>query len=210
MNPVAITRSTFLTNTEEARNSGSVPKGKAAFDAALCFVQTQHLFGTRSCGGHVGRHDPPGFAPSFGSQGSLQLARAFRRMLLAQRDGARIIASANLPKATLLLGFDRMLSALQKAGFSQATSFYAIKTLFDYTLGSTFEEQADPQPEDARLAAVQQINDAQPLPTLMKTLEALGKHDPGEEREHSFEAGLSIIITGLRATHTVSTLSSSP
>ena len=140
----------------------------------------------------------------------VQLARAFRHMLLSQRDGARIIASANLPKPMLLLGIDRILSSLQKAGFSQVTSFFAIKTLFDYTLGSTFEEQADPQHAEARLAAIQQIHDIQPLPALIQTLEELGRQNQGEEGENSFEAGLSIIIMGLRAVHPISNSSSLP
>jgi TetR/AcrR family tetracycline transcriptional repressor len=136
------------------------------------------------------------------------LARTFRHLLLSQRDGARIIASANLPKPTLLHGYDRMLSSLQKAGFSQASSFIAIKTLFDYALGSAFEEQADPQRAEDRLATIEQIHTVQPLPALMKTLEELGRENQEKARESSFEAGISIIIMGLRAAHTLSNSSS--
>jgi hypothetical protein len=50
MNPVAITRSTFLTNTEDARNKGSLPKRKAAFDPVLPFVELKHQI-ARSCQG---------------------------------------------------------------------------------------------------------------------------------------------------------------
>ena len=134
----------------------------------------------------------------------VHLARAFRRMLLAQRDGARIIASANLPKGALLPGFERTLALLQDAGLSPATSWYAIKATFDYTLGAVFEEQAGPQDEEARVAAIERIHETQPLPTIMKTLTDLGRRGGQQQEDEngaSFEAGLSMIIMGAQATH---------
>lgn len=127
----------------------------------------------------------------------VRLARAFRRMLLLQRDGARIIASANLPKPTILLGFDRLLALLQREGFSLVTSFYAIKTMFDYTLGAVFEEQSDPQFAPARLAAIQDVHNHETLPTLVATLAEIEQQpEPGLD---SFEAGLRILLLGLQA-----------
>jgi TetR/AcrR family tetracycline transcriptional repressor len=134
----------------------------------------------------------------------MQLAHAFHRMLLSQRDGARIIASANLPQRQLLLGFDWMLHLLQAGGFSQVTSFHAIKTIFDYTIGSVFEEQTDPQLASARLANIQQVNETEPLPTLTATLAEIVEQHQANETGDSFEAGLHIIILGLRATRIIS------
>src|SRR5262245_16366521 len=69
MNPVAITRSTFFTNTDEAKNRGSLPKRKPAFDAVLPFVEPKHFFGALARGWHIGRDDTFGFASGFRSQG---------------------------------------------------------------------------------------------------------------------------------------------
>ena len=72
MNPVAITRSIFLTNTEEARKSGSVPKGKAPFDAALRLYKAQHVFGPLARCRHIGCHDEFGLALGFRTDGVFQ------------------------------------------------------------------------------------------------------------------------------------------
>src|SRR5215467_10630462 len=71
-NPVAITRSTFFTNTEEARKSGSVPKSKPPFDPILRFVQVQHLFRILMGGRHIRRHDKVGLPPGLRLQGRFQ------------------------------------------------------------------------------------------------------------------------------------------
>ncbi|HEX8032208.1 MAG TPA: TetR/AcrR family transcriptional regulator C-terminal domain-containing protein [Ktedonobacterales bacterium] len=130
-----------------------------------------------------------------------RLARVFRQVMLSHRDGARIIAGARLSQRGLLLGLDQALQLLQGHGFEPAMAFHAIRTVFDYTLGSVFEEQADQLRSSARIESVQRVNETEPLPALMAALGEIARRDQAGEAAEGFEAGLQFIIAGLRATN---------
>lgn len=74
----------------------------------------------------------------------VDVARAFRRVMLAHRDGARVLASANLSQSPMLGNVEAALGLLAGAGFAPRDALIGILAVFDYTLGATFEEQADP------------------------------------------------------------------
>jgi TetR/AcrR family tetracycline transcriptional repressor len=72
------------------------------------------------------------------------LAERFHHALLNHRDGARVIAAANLTASELLVVQEMALSVLTAAGFDLRTALVSVVAIFDYTLGAAFEEQAEP------------------------------------------------------------------
>jgi TetR/AcrR family tetracycline transcriptional repressor len=73
-----------------------------------------------------------------------EVAERFHRALLTHRDGARIIAAANLTASALLGIQERALGVLTTAGFDLCVALNGIVAIFDYTLGAAFEEQSEP------------------------------------------------------------------
>jgi TetR/AcrR family tetracycline transcriptional repressor len=117
-------------------------------------------------------------------------ARSFRRTLLAHRDGARVMASANLSDPAATRRVEDALVCLVEAGFEERAALIGIVAVFDYTLGATFEQQADPI-RDRRPARGAQIGFAATLARIAK------KGRFGEDT--MFEGGLRLLIDGLRA-----------
>jgi TetR/AcrR family tetracycline transcriptional repressor len=73
-------------------------------------------------------------------------ARRFRRVLSSHKDGARVVAAADLAQSPLHSAQHRAIAQLGAAGCGQRESVVAVVALYDFVLGSTFEEQADPRP----------------------------------------------------------------
>jgi AcrR family transcriptional regulator len=71
------------------------------------------------------------------------IAERFRRALLTHRDGARVIASADLTASALQEVQEKALGVLIAAGLDLRTAAVGIVAVFDYTLGAAFEEQAE-------------------------------------------------------------------
>jgi TetR/AcrR family tetracycline transcriptional repressor len=71
-------------------------------------------------------------------------ARAFRRAMRSRREGARVLASANLADNQMSDTIHRAVELLADAGFRRTDALVGIVALFDYTLGATYEEQTDP------------------------------------------------------------------
>ena len=72
------------------------------------------------------------------------VAERYHVMLLIYRDGALVIATADLKGSALQDIQEMALHVLTTAGFDLRTAFVSIITILDYTLGAAFEEQADP------------------------------------------------------------------
>lgn len=125
------------------------------------------------------------------------LAETFRAAMLARRDGARLIASANLARSDLLRGLDITLAKLIGFGFDPRDALVGLLTVTDYTLGSTFEGQTDPCTSDpGSLPAEERRRTYAPYPTLGPLLEKLlsaGAPKPGT----TFEVCLQLVIDGL-------------
>lgn len=78
----------------------------------------------------------------------LDTARAFRRAMLSHREGARVLASANLSQNPMVATIGRAVELLAQAGFRRKDALVGIVAMFDYTLGATYEEQTDPVSTD--------------------------------------------------------------
>jgi TetR/AcrR family transcriptional regulator, tetracycline repressor protein len=116
-------------------------------------------------------------------------ARAYRKSLLAHRDGARLIVSARRAPGTLY-GFETELAAMVRLGFSPESALRTIMTVADYANGFVLQEQAPiGPPSDAERAALAE------LPTLAVAVTSGGYREPGE----AFEYGLDVLVAGTEA-----------
>ena len=128
-------------------------------------------------------------------------ARRMRRMMLAQRDGARILAEADLMAGSLGTSIDLAAHMLHQAGFGPRGALASVLVLLNYVLGGAFERQAEPttRPLDGnrRLAAPQSpIFDRKRFPTLARLLDESGLSAISEEW---FEDGLRLVLAGMQA-----------
>ncbi|HSS00939.1 MAG TPA: TetR/AcrR family transcriptional regulator C-terminal domain-containing protein [Kofleriaceae bacterium] len=78
----------------------------------------------------------------------LDTARAFRRAMRSRREGARLLASANMADNQMSEAVRRSVDLLAEAGFRRDDALVGIVALVDYTLGATYEEQTDPVSND--------------------------------------------------------------
>jgi len=125
-------------------------------------------------------------------------ARQRRKLLLAHRDGARLVASTRAG-ITILRKFDEELTAMTARGFSPLAAVRAITTVSHYITGFVLEEQAE-----------RQRHTQTPLgETDAEEHAALGSHSPltaairdgGDlQGDAAFEDGLRILVAGISAT----------
>ena len=142
-----------------------------------------------------------GFAPSDAlpepdswEERLLRIARGFRRAMMSRREGARLVASADLSQGNELLGrLDRAAAALVTEGFPGPEALGAILTLVHYTMGASFEEQMDPRKEGPKLSKTR----ARQLPALAAILAEMDEVTPAPG-EAGFELGLRLILDGIR------------
>ncbi|MEO8608212.1 MAG: TetR/AcrR family transcriptional regulator C-terminal domain-containing protein [Chloroflexota bacterium] len=118
------------------------------------------------------------------------LARTLRQTLLNYRDGASLMASAEISSRSIP-SLDLSLGILVEAGFSYPLAMIGIFTVVTYTLGFAFEKQASPDDDDDPEQMRQRIAG---LPYLTAAFESGQIHLMGDE----FEAGIQVIIDGLR------------
>lgn len=97
------------------------------------------------------------------------VAQGVREVMLAHRDGARLISGFHNPGAEAVTTFERLIAALVAAGVPAGTAGTAVDTALAYVNGYTIEEQA-------RKA-----------------------DGPRDRRDRAFHDGLDLIITGVRA-----------
>jgi len=116
------------------------------------------------------------------------IARALRDRLLAHRDGAEIVSSSLALGLLELPACAALVSAAREMGLDAAAADVAADTIVHYVIGYTFHEQQ-------RLhAAVVGAADA----SVDLVPEGL------DDRGGDFDAGLAMIIEGVRATASVS------
>jgi TetR/AcrR family tetracycline transcriptional repressor len=132
------------------------------------------------------------------------MVNGYRSAMLAHRDGARVIAGADLTESEMFVGLEQALVVLQQAGFSPADAFIGVTTLTDYTLGATFEEQADAagktvDGETAEDRALPPPFDHERFPTLAATFATIFSTETSPDRGAGFAGGLDLILAGLRA-----------
>ncbi|MBO2450829.1 TetR/AcrR family transcriptional regulator C-terminal domain-containing protein [Actinomadura barringtoniae] len=126
-------------------------------------------------------------------------ARAYRRTLLAHRDGARIVAGAAQLSAATINQFDEELTALVARGFTPVLALRTITTISLYVNGFVLQEQTraheESPPEPDRSAGLAQLLNAGPASTLLAALRDGG----GDPSESAFEHGLGVLIDGTAA-----------
>lgn len=132
------------------------------------------------------------------------LARRLRKTMLAHRDGARILAEANLSLNTFFEGLELALDVLQHAGFDERQAAAGVVTVFNYVLGNAFEAQADPiahayREDEQRAHALSLSVDEARFPRTAALLHTTDLLSPAWVSAQ-FEAGLALILNGLRAT----------
>jgi TetR/AcrR family tetracycline transcriptional repressor len=130
------------------------------------------------------------------------LARRLRKTMLAHRDGAQVLAQADLALSTFFDGLELALDVLQSAGFDGSQAASGVMTVFNYALGNAFEAQADPfahaygedekRPHTLRLSV-----DEERYPRTAAFLHTTDLLSPAWVSAQ-FEAGLSLILNGLR------------
>ena len=122
-------------------------------------------------------------------------ARAYRRSLLAHRDGARIVANARMSPATLGM-LDEELTAMVGCGFTPALALRTIMAIAHYVNGFVLQEQTerqeDTQPPADEPAAMTELADGGDWPTLLVAIRE-GGSPLGEE---AFDHGLRALIDG--------------
>lgn len=131
------------------------------------------------------------------------VAERFHFMLLTHRDGARVIATANLTGSNLLEIQEMALSVLTTAGFDLRTAVVSVVAVFDYSLGAAFEEQAEPDHvtvgRSHSLESHRPSLDPARLPLLAAASDELNAAAPGDAQA-GFKGGIQLILAGMVAT----------
>ena len=130
-------------------------------------------------------------------------ARQLRNMMLAHRDGARIVAEADPSRSTFFEGFELALNVLRHAGFDGNEAAIGIITLQNYVLGNVFEGQAHPfslasDEDEKHLPALRLSLDEERFPNVAAFLHTPALYS-SPRAFAQFEAGLSLFLDGLRA-----------
>jgi TetR/AcrR family tetracycline transcriptional repressor len=123
-------------------------------------------------------------------------ARSYRRSVLAHRDGARLVATAQWLSPATIQTFDHELTAMVNRGFTPVLALRTIAALSRYVTGFVLQEQTQRQNDPAtpadQLAALAELLDGGTSATLLTAIRD-GGSPLGEE---AFEQGLRTLIDG--------------
>ncbi|GAB2870094.1 TetR/AcrR family transcriptional regulator C-terminal domain-containing protein [Streptomyces mayteni] len=133
--------------------------------------------------GYAGLPSPP-------RQRARELARRYRRALLAHRDGAALVTGTYSAEPHTLHFADRLVDALLEAGADEEQAAWTAWTVIYFLLGLVQEEQAAPDQLDDRLA---RAVDAGRHPALHRVMAHM-RPDAFEDR---FTFGLEAILARL-------------
>jgi len=122
-----------------------------------------------------------------------QSAHGLRTAMLSHRDGARVVAGAGLGRARSLAELlDKMLVALDAAGFDPVTASAGTRAVIGYTFGAVIEEQS-PQPTDVPEPEVKEF--LSEFPGIARAIDAQLRLSPAAQ----FDLGLELILRGLES-----------
>ncbi|HEY0755369.1 MAG TPA: TetR/AcrR family transcriptional regulator C-terminal domain-containing protein [Ktedonobacteraceae bacterium] len=130
-------------------------------------------------------------------------ARQLRNMMLAHRDGARIVAQADPSRSTFFEAFEQALNVLRHAGFAGNEAAIGVITLQNYVLGNVFEVQAHPfslasDEDENQRSALKLSLDEERFPCVAAFLRTPALFSSAWASAQ-FETGLSLLLDGLHA-----------
>jgi TetR/AcrR family tetracycline transcriptional repressor len=130
-------------------------------------------------------------------------ARLFRKAMLAHRDGARVLAEADSSPTKFFESVVLALDVLQRAGFEGRQAVTGVTAVLNYVLGNVFEAQADPfslpdGEDEKHLHDLSLPIDEEHFQSIAALLLDTDIRSPAAASS-AFEAGLSLILDGLRA-----------
>jgi TetR/AcrR family transcriptional regulator, tetracycline repressor protein len=126
--------------------------------------------------------------------------RSIRRAFLAHRDGARVFAGTYVPTDNVLRVVEAMMALMQEAGASPKLSSDAAFSLVYFVLGFTMEEQGlDPRTGGPLDLANRQATFANLAAMKYPSIHAALHRMFDDDLDDRFEAGLDLLITGLKA-----------
>lgn len=123
-----------------------------------------------------------------------ELARRYRRALLAHRDGARVVTGTYSAEPATLGFAERMIQALLDGNLAEREASWACWTIVYFTLGLVQEEQALHTADSAQL--LPELSAAQ-YPALSRVAQYLTADR--EDFEQRFTFGISLILNSLPA-----------
>jgi TetR/AcrR family transcriptional regulator, tetracycline repressor protein len=131
-------------------------------------------------------------------------ARRFRKMTFSHRDGARILAEADLSFSQFFDCLELALEVLENAGFTATDAGAGVITTVHYVLGNAYQEQADPllvqlaknETGSPSLKALFDF-DEERVPRTAAVFRAASLDSPSPS-DAFFEHGLSLILDGMR------------
>lgn len=128
------------------------------------------------------------------------MGHGMRNALRRHRDGALLIANADLARSKTFKGRGIMIEKLLDEGFPMPLVFAAMFTVGRFTLGCVFEEQADPRAKvNMEQAYSERLHDAlQERPEIGKMLSELGD-EKFMNPDYQYDMGLQIVLDGVEA-----------
>jgi TetR/AcrR family transcriptional regulator, tetracycline repressor protein len=142
-----------------------------------------------------------------------EVAVRIRYVLLAHRDGARVVAGAYLFRANSITDLlEIMIEALERDGYSRDMALHCGITVMRYTTGIALDDQASPTKRRAEI--MRRLDEGIPLgPNIdperwPRVAEVMGRWvkqvfvagvDPASIGELHFRHGLSLVMAGIRS-----------
>jgi TetR/AcrR family tetracycline transcriptional repressor len=130
-------------------------------------------------------------------------ARRLRKTMLSHRDGARVLAEADLMLNDFFEGIELALDVLQHAGFDGSIAASGVITITHYVMGAVFELQADPtffayRKGEEGPQAMRPSIDEKRFPRIVAFFHSAEVLSSAPS-EVWFEEGLALLLNGLRA-----------
>jgi AcrR family transcriptional regulator len=124
------------------------------------------------------------------------VARRLRAALLSYRDGARMMAGTRVRSPEVYRFMEAALEVFSDEGVSPAEAALCFKTVTDFTIGFTIEQQAvEPKPGERTPGYERETRDAAVDPELYPLSRSLGP-TMFTNYDEMFERGLELIISG--------------
>jgi TetR/AcrR family tetracycline transcriptional repressor len=162
-------------------------------------------------GGEKGPAEGEGWEPWL-----TEVAVRIRRVLLAHRDGARVVAGAYLFRTHALTDLmEAAVEALERDGYTSDMALHGVITVMRYTTGIALDDQASPTTRRAEI--MRRLKEGIPVGPKIdperwpRVAEVMGRWvkqvfvagvDPASLGELHFRHGLALVMAGIRSAKT--------